>query len=123
MRLERQRECEWLFWLGKVFTDWGATDDKPAQTTLRIPGTAGIQCRCSEVSASQEPVFTKQEHGCRTSCGSLGSSKLANVVLLYSDFYSLEENRADGFEIQSAHFLKIAFTRKAWSRETENCIC
>ncbi|KAM9519955.1 beta-nerve growth factor isoform 1-T1 [Guaruba guarouba] len=57
MRLERQRECEWLFWLGKVSTDWGATDYKPARTTLRIPGTAGIQCRCSEVHSVMSMLY------------------------------------------------------------------
>lgn len=59
MRLERQRECEWLFWLGKVSTDWGATDYKTAWTTLQIPCTSGVQRYCSEVSDPATVSFHK----------------------------------------------------------------
>lgn len=72
MRLGRQRECEWLFWLGKVSTDRGATDCKTAWTALQIPVP-------SQVSDCTTAAFTKQVVWGWLSCGSLGSSASAGV--------------------------------------------
>ncbi|XP_063212733.1 beta-nerve growth factor isoform X1 [Chroicocephalus ridibundus] len=57
MRLERQRECEWLFWLGKVSTDWGARAYRTAWTTLGIPCTPGTQRHCSEVHSVMSMLY------------------------------------------------------------------
>lgn len=103
MRLGRQRECEWLFWLGKVSADWGATDYKTAWTAFQIPVP-------SKVSDHAAAVFTKQAVWDWTSCGSLGSSASADVFSAVHWFFCTLLMRSV-LEIQSVPCLETPFAQ------------
>ncbi|XP_027515587.1 beta-nerve growth factor isoform X1 [Corapipo altera] len=49
MRLRRQRECEWIFWLGRVAEHWGAAERRAAWRPPGSPCPPGVQRSGSEV--------------------------------------------------------------------------
>lgn len=112
MRLERQRECEWLCWLGRVSADWAATYCKTAWTSLRTACTPGAWLHCPEVSDPTTVGFHKASNA--------AAAPVVEVWCLQNQTTCFCCTVI--FTFVSARSLKIAFARKVWSSETENCI-